>query len=150
MGPFGWRAPPLLLLGALSLIGLVSPAHAQTAGETSLAQQVAEHADDEDEMEWKLGLGSTLNTGNTRSFAGSASSRFLIKRGPHRYGFDVLGVVGFASLRDGATGAFGDWVPNTGNVNANMRYDFFLTRDDALSAATVARRDTFAGLDLRF
>jgi putative salt-induced outer membrane protein YdiY len=136
-------------LAALALTALAAPAHAQNAGETSQTQQVAEHADDEDQTEWKLGLGSTLNTGNTRSFAGSASSRFLIKRGRHRYTLDVLGVVGYASLRDGATGTFGDWVPNTGNINATTRYDFFITSDDALFVGAVARRDTFAGLDLR-
>jgi len=115
-----------------------------------VAQATLDPLSDPDKLNWTVGLGGTLNTGNTRTFAFSTNSHFQLKRSEHQLTMDVTGIYGLAALRDDTTGDFSGWNPNAGNVFGQVRYDYFLTPNNALVAAVQARHDRFAGLELRF
>ena len=106
---------------------------------------------------WNFALGSTLNYGNARAFALSAGTHFeYFAQDPtsfdHLLTADVLFSYGIASLRDEtmATRPWMDWAANAQNLLAKVRYDFFVTDDDAIFAALWFRNDPFAGLEFRF
>jgi putative salt-induced outer membrane protein YdiY len=91
-----------------------------------------------------LSAGTTLNSGNTSSYAGTAGGRFQLNRDPHQFTVEALG--SFAKALN----------PTTDNVNLSAmnaigraRYDYFVAKNDALFAALAPRNDRFAGLDLR-
>jgi hypothetical protein len=107
-------------------------------------------ADDDDDEVFTLQLGATLNYGNTRSLQIAGGTHFMIHRDQSVFTLDVQGTFGMAAARDAMTREFGDMQDNARNVLAKLRYDFYLTPDDALFAAIVGRHDTFAGLDFRF
>lgn len=141
---------------ALFTAALVSILHASSVSAQTpppaagVAQATLDPLSDPDKLNWTIGLGGTLNTGNTRTFAFSSNSHFQIKRSEHQLTMDVTGIYGLAALRDDTTGDFSGWNPNAGNVFGQVRYDYFLTTNDALVAAVQARHDRFAGLELRF
>lgn len=99
-----------------------------------------------DEMVLNLSAGGALNTGNTQAFQVSTGGDFRIVRGMHAVGANATFIYGRAKLDDTETDGFED---TTRNLNARLRYDFFLTQMDALFLAAVYRWDTFAGLDAR-
>ena len=141
---------------ALFTAGLVTILHAASASAQTpppaagVAQATLDPLSDPDKLNWTVGLGGTLNTGNTRTFAFSTNSHFQLKRSEHQLTMDVTGIYGLAALRDDTTGDFTGWNPNAGNVFGQVRYDYFLTPNDAIVAAVQARHDRFAGLELRF
>ena len=139
-------------LAALTLLGagfFAPSARAQTPPPTAVAQATLAPREDPDKSNWTIALGGTLNTGNTRTFALSASTHLQLKRHAHQVTLDVTGIYGLAAVRDATTNVFGGWDPNAGNVFGQVRYDFFMTSNDALVAAVQARHDRFAGLEGR-
>jgi len=108
-----------------------------------------------DETVWNISAGATLNTGNTRSFAGNAGTHLAIRRGPHGFVFDLQAIEGIAQALDPAmTSAmghtvYGPWTESASSVTTSGRYDFFLTDSDAIFGAFALRHDRLAGLELR-
>lgn len=111
---------------------------------------VAPPAPDADETVWQLGINGAFNYGNARSLLLGANTHFMVRRDVHVFTLDLGFTYGTASLRDATTQQFGDWNANSQNVNGRIRYDLYLTPDDALFAVVVGRNDPFAGLDFRF
>ncbi len=138
-------------LASLSLAAAPERASAQPAAAPQHAERIAappeEDADDE---VFTIQLGGTLNYGNSRSVQAAGATHFMIHRDQHQFTLDVQATLGLAAIRDPATRVWSDMEDNARNILGRMRYDFFLTVDDALFAAVVGRHDTFAGLDFRF
>ena len=99
---------------------------------------------------WNITAGGTLSTGDTRAFAANAGTHFVLTRGFNVVTADVAFTYGIAALKDKTTGTFLPYAANTRNLNGSIRYDRFLTEDDALFVRAVGRNDPFAELDLRF
>ncbi len=133
----------LIFVLATPLFALAQPEAAAQHAET-----VAERPD-EDLLEWNLLAGGVFNSGNTRSWSLNAGTHFGFVRGRHGLTLDWVLSYGRAALRDEDTGEFGDTTDVARNSNARIRYDFFLTDNDAIFAAVAHRWDTFAGLDTR-
>lgn len=141
----------LLGLSAALVAGFTSAASAQTpAAPGQNTERVAERPAADapaDDSVFTLSLGGTANTGNTRSVAIAAGTSLVLRRGPHQFSAGGQWTYGRASIR--TAGVFGPWQGNADNLNGRVRYDYFLTDDDALYAVAAARRDHFAGLDSR-
>ena len=130
--------------------GLLAPvAAAQPAPPEQNAARVAAERPTEDKTVLAVSAGGTLNTGNTRSYAGNLGARFNLLRGRHMLTVEANGTLARASVRDDTTGQFTAWTTNARNLIGKLRYDVFFTRDDAAFASMIGRHDTFAGLDLR-
>jgi hypothetical protein len=107
-------------------------------------------AEDADDTVLTLQLGGTLNFGNSRSLQLAGATRFLVHRDVHLFTLDLAATLGMAALRDQSTREWSAFDDNARNILGRMRYDGFLTPDDALFASVGGRHDTFAGLDFRF
>jgi putative salt-induced outer membrane protein YdiY len=90
--------------------------------------------------------GGALNAGNTKSYQINVGADFALIRQPHGISAHVAFAYGLANNPDDATD---DLVPTVRNLNAKARYDFFLSRLDAVFLATAFRWDPFAGIDRR-
>ena len=123
---------------------------AQPAGPAHFSEAAVAPADADDQVVWNLGLGGMFAYGNARSFQMNATSHFLVRRQQHQLTFDISFLYGVASLRDATTQSFGNWNANAQNFNGRLRYDLFLTPDDALFAVVAGTNNPFAGLDFRF
>ncbi|QQR89341.1 MAG: DUF481 domain-containing protein [Myxococcales bacterium] len=158
----GYKGKQLaLLVGALSSCGFAQSAAAQAAPVVSEAvhhSEAVQPVPEEFSRETLLNLagGASLSTGNTRAFSANGGARFNLKRERHQLTAEAGIVYGLASLRDtadldgdGNVSEFNKYQLNARNVTGRVRYDFFLTDDDAVFASFVPRWDTFAGLDLR-
>jgi hypothetical protein len=137
-----------------ALVAVLAPSARSLAQPASAAQfteaVVVPPAESEDETVWTLQLGGTFNYGNTRSFALATTSHFMVRRDAHLFTADLGFTYGIAALRNPDTQVFGDWNANAQNFTGRLRYDGFLTPDDALFASVAGRNDPFAGLDFRF
>lgn len=134
-------------LALASFIAVPSLAFAQPAAPTQFVEQETERASS-DETLLALSAGGTLNTGNTRSMTLNLGASFSLKRARHQLSAGAGVTFGRAALRD-MTGAFGSYTSNAETFTGRLRYDFFITEDDALFAVVKATRDRFAGLDSR-
>lgn len=138
-------------LATALLVGVAGNASAQVPGApTQNTERVADRPAADapaDDTLWTLSLGGTVNTGNTRSVALAAGTNLAIRRGPHLISMGAQWTYGRASVR--TAGAFGPWQQNADNLNGRLRYDYFITDNDAVYAVAAARRDHFAGLDSR-
>ncbi len=122
-----------------------APAAAQPEAAAEFAQ---EHEDKPDEaLTFSASLGMVYASGNTNAWTLNGGTQFRLVRDRHAFSFDWTMAYGRADLTplDDTTG-FEDTVRNS---NARARYDFYLTRMDALFVALAHRWDTFAGLDTR-
>ncbi len=118
------------------------------AADTQHAERVAARAD-EDDVRLTLTAGSALTYGNARNFAVNLGGDFLVRMGQHAFTAQIQWVYGLASLRDTATMVFSPWADSANNLTWKLRYDFFITPDDALFIAHRGRRDPFAALEPR-
>lgn len=137
------------LLGVLTALLLGSYAR-PVAAQPAVAQHteaVAERAPEtEDETTWNLAAGANISTGNTRARNFNAGTDFYVLRGMHALTFRTAFVFGQADV-DGSGGE--GYEINSRNLNSRLRYDLFLTDNDALFVAVAHRWDTFAGLQTR-
>lgn len=140
MNRFLFRA---LVLGALT--GPALGAGAQDAA-PQLTERVNTDAPEEDATSWNLTAGGTFASGNTQSYSLTAGTNVSIIRGRHGIGASWTFVMGGANLPDDMVD---EYVLTARNSNARLRYDFYLTKNDALFLALAHRWDTFAGLDTR-
>lgn len=133
-------------LFTFTLVASSSLAMGQAADPTQLTERVSEERPEDDETAWALSAGALFNTGNTESWNLNAGTNFRIVRGRHAFGLEWAFNYGRANLPDDMLDEYTDTVRNS---NARMRYDFYLTKMDALFVALAHRWDTFAGLDTR-
>ncbi len=125
----------------------VAPLEAQPTGPVAIAQHkeaVAAPPPVADQTLVNLAAGATLNGGNTEAYAANGGGRFVAIRHPHQFTVEGLGTLGFAR-NDTTT----EVAKTSANVIGRARYDFFLSRMDAVFLALAPRRDTFAGLNIR-
>lgn len=99
------------------------------------------------ETQLNLSAGGTASSGNTRAWQVNAGGDFRLVRDVHAVGAMVNYIYGQADVPDDGVKRLDDTVRN---LNAKLRYDYYLTTMDALFVAAGYRWDTFAGLDLRF
>ena len=110
-----------------------------------LAKALAE-APTENTTSLSAALGGTLNTGNTRTWQANAGADYLLVRMPSEVVAALAFAIGQADLPDDGNDDFQDTVQN---LRARLRYDHFITRMDAIFAASAFRWDPFAGIDAR-
>lgn len=133
---------------ALALLALgTGSAHAQQPAAVELhTEKTAAEAPSDDATSLAASLGGTLNTGNTQMWQVTLGSDLLIVRDPHAITAMLAFAYGEANIPSDAVDSF---EPTVQNLRARARYDYFLTRMDALFAAGAFRWDEFAGLDSR-
>jgi len=102
--------------------------------------------DADDETAFSASLGGSLNTGNTESWQLNAGTELRIVRMPHAFGHTLSLAYGKADIPDDTDNEFKDTVKN---FSTKARYEYYLTRMDALFLAAAFRWDEFAGLDAR-
>lgn len=140
----GHRARFLCAL-SLTLFG-AHMASAQEVDVSQHAESVSTDAPTDDETALNIAAGGTLSTGNTRSWQVNAGGDMRVVRDEHAVGAMVNFIYGRSDLPDDSTRTYQDTVRN---LNAKLRYDYFLSDMDALFVAAGFRWDTFAGLDAR-
>jgi len=132
------------LFAVTALVSTAAPAAAQPAAE----RFAEDHADKPDPVtSFTASLGMVYASGNTNSWTINGGTQFRLVRSRHALSVDWTLAYGRADLtpNDDATG----FVDTVRNSNARARYDYYLTRMDALFVAVAHRWDTFAGLDTR-
>lgn len=97
----------------------------------------------EDTTELSVAGGALLAGGNSRSAAGTAAVRFLVRRGESQ-----LSLAGAANYAQSAVRGE-EMEPTVENYQANARYDYFLSSSVSVFSTMTGRRDRFQGLDLR-
>lgn len=132
-----------LVIGALLSSAGLAAAQADPA---QLTERVNTERPEEDTTSWALSAGGTFASGNTQSYAVNAGTNLSLIRGRHGIGASWTFVMGGANLPDDMVD---EYVLTARNSNARLRYDFYLTKNDALFVALAHRWDTFAGLDTR-
>lgn len=126
-------------------LAFASTAAAQPEAVEQHVEAIEEEAPDEDLTSWQLSLGGVLQTGNTRAYTLTGGSLLEIVRDRHGFAAEAQGNYGAAVVEDSE-----EYGQTAQNVRLRLRYDFFLTRLDALFLATQLRHDPFAGLDYRY
>ena len=133
----------------LCAAALVLVAAGSAAAQPEAAQNFREsYQDKPDEvLSWSASLGLVYAAGNTNAWTLNAGTQFRIVRNRSAFSLDWTFAYGRTDLTpNDDTDGFVDTVRNS---NARARYDFYLTRMDALFVAVAHRWDTFAGLDTR-
>jgi putative salt-induced outer membrane protein YdiY len=111
----------------------------------SFAEKVVYEPPKDDVTTLTASGGGALNGGNTNSYAVNVGANFQLIRQPHGFTAFAAFAYGVADLPGGGD----NLEPIVRNLNAKARYDFFMSRLDALFLATVFRWDPFAGIDRR-
>ncbi len=138
MHAFGRLAFVILLFAS-------APAAAQPASPEQHTEEVQADAPEEDVTKWDLSFGGVVQTGNTQAYSLNGGSLFELVRGRHGVLAEAQGAYGSAVVG----GSDGDYEVVARNLRLRLRYDFFLTRLDAIFVAGQLRHDPFAGLDYR-
>ena len=147
-GTLACRRNSATLAAAVAVLVICATATGVSAQEVQQHSETVAEPPDEAETLIQISAGAVLNTGNTRSINGNAGTRFSLKRSSHAFLAEANAVLGAASVRD-SMGGFADYAENARNITGRIRYDFFMTDDDAVFIAVAPRHDPFAGLDLR-
>ncbi|MEZ4370262.1 MAG: DUF481 domain-containing protein [Polyangiaceae bacterium] len=119
-----------------------------TGGATELTDDKATtmgapEEESKDATELSLSAGGLLSTGNARLFAGTANSKFRLRRSDNQ--FSAAAAVNYGRA---AAGPDADLETNVENYQGTARYDRFFG-DWTVFLSTQARRDRFQGLNLR-
>lgn len=142
-----WVRSMVMALGMSA--GVVSVASAQPPAAASQHAESVATRHTEDNVRLALTAGTALTYGNSRNFAVNLGGDFLLRLGQHALTAQIGWIYGMASLQPDLTTGFGPWEEGTNNLTWKLRYDLFLTDDDALFAVHHGRRDPFAQLDPR-
>lgn len=141
----------LALLGALGLLLHLPTATAAAQDAPAAAAQhseaVAAAAPEEDrETTWAISAGANLSTGNTRARNVNAGTQLYVLRGSHA--LTLQSALNYGQADTDGSGPLG-YQLTTRNLNSRLRYDEFLTDNDALFLAVAHRWDSLAGLQTR-
>ena len=153
MMDFG-REHPMGLALALALTAVSASASAQDAAPDAAAQHTESVGarDGDDDMRLQITAGLTGAYGNARNVAINLAGQFAVRRAEHALLVEAGWVYGLAATRVDPSmmmNEFGDSAENTNNFTARVRYDYFLTEDDAIFLVARTRRDPFARLEPR-
>jgi hypothetical protein len=132
-----------LPLDALAQPAAVAEQHTEAVGA----------AEADDDIRLLLTAGASGTYGNARNIAFNLAANFQLRQGQHAFLAEASWLYGLAATRDPAApmpNAFGPAQENTNNFNARLRYDFFITPEDAVFAVVKLRYDPFARLEPRF
>ena len=131
------------------LLGLTArPVSAQAVPEVTQHTEdvVAEiPAEVEDETTWNIAAGANISTGNTRARNFNAGTDFYVLRDIHALSFRTAFVFGQADVDGGGPG---NYEINSRNLNSRLRYDIFLTANDALFIAVALQGVDCAGAQM--
>jgi hypothetical protein len=132
-------------------IWVISFANAVAAQAPPGGDQHSEHAaeHEENDVRFTVSAGTTLTYGNARSLGVNLASEFILRLDQHAFTAQVGWIYAIASQRDTTTLEFGPWTDSTNNATWKLRYDFFITPDDAVFIAHRGRYDPFAQLTPR-
>jgi hypothetical protein len=138
-----WGAALALLMGASAT------AQAQYTGPVAISQHTegaAAPAPDArpNQLAGNITGGVTANTGNTRAYSATLGGRLFVIRDPHMFTLEALALVVATKVEPQTS-----YEKTAANIIGKARYDRFLSKNDAVFAALVPRRDIFAGLNLR-
>jgi putative salt-induced outer membrane protein len=119
-----------------------------SSGKTDVAKEgfsTAEKAEKKKGItEVSFNAGGLFAAGNSRSAAVTAGLKTKVKRGEHQF-------TGAAAANYAASGTPGNATQTTvENLQAMLRYDWFVLKKVSIFLQTSARRDRFQGLDLRY
>lgn len=110
--------------------------------------QKAEFAADEEESpdatELSVSAGALLAAGNSKTAAGTAATRFRIRRDANQ--FKATGAINYAQS---STDPNQPMEPTVDNSQTNVRYDRFISQHFTLFLSTSTRRDRFQKIDFR-
>ncbi len=141
------------LVSASALFAIAATSHAQARGAGEFEGQVARPANPNDESRFRLQVGASLATGNTRSFAGNVAGRFMLRRGNSQLTID--GAVNYGRAAVASTNAmgirsFGPDQTNAENYLLRARLDQFFLENNSLYLGMLAFRDQPSGFNARF
>ncbi len=97
-----------------------------------------------DATEWTLQAGGVAAGGNTKSAAGTASTKFLLRRDKSEFLTILAANYARSALDDGP-----GMETTMENYQGKLRYDYFWTKQFSTFLAVQARRDRFQALNLR-
>ena len=124
---------------------------AATTGATDVEAtgfQQAEFATGEEEStdatELSVSAGALLTAGNSKTAAGTAATRFRIRRDANQ--FKASGAINYAQS---STEPDQGMEPTVDNSQTNVRYDRFISQHFTLFLSASTRRDRFQKIDLR-
>lgn len=146
----------ILSRASILILALGAPigAAAQAPATVEEHAEAVGNATGDDDIRLQLTAGATGAYGNARNIAFNFAGLFALRQGQHAFVVEASYLYGLAATRLDPAGTppdyhFGDPAENTNNFNARMRYDFFLTPDDALFLVAKGRYDPFARLEPR-
>lgn len=138
-----------ILFSAAVFSGLAVPlsvaAQPEAPGQHTETVETTQPEEIEDDTAWQASAGGTHQAGNTKAVQINAGTLLELMRYPHGFLAELNFVYGMAVVDEESDG----YERTAENLRGRLRYDFFLSEMDALFAASQARRDPFAGLDLR-
>lgn len=129
-----------------------APAPVAAPAVTQNTERVNETAPSEDMTDWTVGAGGSMNAGNTQNYTLNMGSSFAIVRGSHGLALNGQFNIGAADLtpqKSAPPNTTPHLERNSQNFLGRARYDFFMTRLDAMFVGLQYRWDPFAGLDFR-
>lgn len=135
-----------LTVGTSALVfwALAASAGAQPPAPPQLDARANQERPTEDTTDLKFQFGTQLQSGNTQSYAINGGVVYDLVRNRHAFHLDSIAAWGAAAPSDG-----GNVQRTARNWNSRWRYDYYVTRMDALYVAQRHRWDTFAGLYTR-
>jgi hypothetical protein len=137
----------------LTVLATASQAFAQQA-----PGGIEEHAEavgtrgEENDVRLALSAGTSLTYGNARNLAINLGADFQLRWDEHALAANVSWIYGMASLRGAdpmMPTEFGDWAESANNATWKLRYDYFITPEDAVFIVVKGRYDPFAQLTPR-
>lgn len=145
-----------LVFFALAALVPLSAA-AQPAGPEQFAAGAAERNPDDD-IVLRVNAGANLAYGNARNFGATLGALFNLRQGEHAFLAEATWSYGIASTRvrpnpgpmEDPDYSFGPWTDNANNFNLRLRFDEYITPDDAIFTEARLRYDPFAFLEPQF
>src|SRR5690349_11091709 len=128
--PLRWTAALALLLAAASARAQTTPPPQYTE-KLSIARPPVDNR-----YAGNLALGSTLNGGNTQSYAVTLGGRFQLNRKINQLTAEITG-----SWAAAYNSEFREVLKTASNTMGKLRYDVFVAKNDALFVALAPRRD---------
>ena len=117
-------------------------ASSDASAQFQIDKQIFQDPPEEPKLVWNAAVGAVLNTGNTENVTLNGGTHFVTVQG--RHGVAADGKVVWGKSRTDA-----QYQNSAFNINLFGRYDFYLTRMNALFMAAAYRHDEFAGLSHR-
>lgn len=142
----GWASFVAILAMGASALAQDAP-----GSEEQHTEAVGTRGEDND-VRLAISAGTSLTYGNARNLSVNLGADLQLRWDQHALAAQIGWIYGMASLRGGdpmMPNEFGDWTESANNATWKLRYDFFVTPDDAIFAVVRGRYDPFAQLTPR-